>query len=155
MGFLRGKLSRWLPAASIADGSPAGSRTLTQKSALVLAGLVLVGLLPALWHLNLAAAPGWARVLLLGSLLELAFAAWMASVPDRASLWVMMIVLAAVATAYGAIASIALVTSLDSELPLDLGPLRWPAFWWSVVMMAASTAAAYHCGHAASRWKRD
>jgi hypothetical protein len=113
----------------------------------------LLALVPALWHLNLAAAPAWARLLLLGSLLELAFVGWMTLVPDRASVWVLMIVMAIAATAYGAVASIALVISADADLPLDLGDVRWPAFWWSALMMALATAAAYHCGHIAQRWK--
>jgi hypothetical protein len=129
-------------------------RQMVHRTAAALAGLCLLALMPALWHLNLAAAPAWARLLLLGSLLELAFVGWMALVPDRASAWVLMIVMAIVATAYGAVASMTLVTSVDADLPLDLGDLRWPAFWWSALMMALSTAAAYHCGHIAQHWKR-
>lgn len=135
--------------------SDADRRRRARQTAAALAAICFFGLLPAIWHLNLAAAPGWARALLLGSLLELAFVAWMASIPDRATLWVMMIVLAAAATIYGTIASIALVTSLDSELPFGLSNVRWPAFWWSALMMAASTAAAYFCGHEAQRWPRE
>lgn len=128
-------------------------RRLVHRTSAALAGLCLLALVPALWHLNLAAAPGWARLLLLGSLLEMAFVSWMALVPDRASVWVLMIVMAVAATAYGAVASMTLVISVDTDLPLGLGDVRWPAFWWSALMMAISTAAAYHCGHMAQRWK--
>jgi len=130
-------------------------RRAVYRIALLLAGICLVSVVPTLWHLSLAAAPGWARLLLLGSLLQLAFIGWMASIPDRASIWVLMIVMAVAATAYGAVASIALVISTDFDLPLDLGEVRWPAFWWSVLMMALSTATAYICGHAAQRWKQS
>ncbi len=128
-------------------------KRLVQSTAAALAGICFLALVPALWHLNLAAAPSWARLLLLGSLLELAFVGWMALVPDRASAWVLMIVMAVAATAYGAVASMVLVISVDADLPLGLGDVRWPAFWWSALMMALSTAAAYYCGHLAQRWK--
>jgi hypothetical protein len=130
-------------------------RRVAYRTAAVLAGMCLFAIVPALRHLNVAAAPGWARILLLGSLLELAFVAWLLSIPDRASIWVMMIVMAVAATMYGTAASITLVISNDFDLPLDLGEIRWPAFWWSVLMMAFSTAAAYHCGHVAQRWKQS
>jgi hypothetical protein len=125
------------------------------RTAAVLAGICLFAIVPALRHLGLHAAPDWARVLLLGSVLQLAFVGWMASIPDRASMWVLMIVMAVAATAYGAVASIALVISTDFDLPLDLSDVRWPAFWWSALMMTLSTAAAYHCGHVAQRWKQN
>jgi hypothetical protein len=112
-------------------------------------------MIPTLWHLSLAVAPGWSRLLLLGSVLQLAFVGWMASIPDRASMWVLMIVMAVAATAYGAVASIALVISSDFDLPLDLSDVRWSAFWWSALMMTLSTVAAYHCGHVAQRWKQN
>jgi hypothetical protein len=130
-------------------------RRLIHRTAIFLAGLCFLSLVPALWHLNLAAAPGWARLLLLGSLLELAFVGWMVLVPDRASVWVLMIVMAVAATAYGAVGSMALVISVDADLPLGLGEVRWPAFWWSALMMALATAAAYYCGHLAQPWKAD
>jgi hypothetical protein len=130
-------------------------RRVAYLTALALAGICLVAVIPALRHLSLPAAPGWARLLLLSSLLQLAFVGWMASIPDRASMWVLMIVMAAAATAYGAVASIALVISSDFDLPLDLSDVRRPAFWWSALMMALSTAAAYYCGHTAQRWKRS
>lgn len=138
-------------------GSPLGvpERRAAYRTALALAGMCLVAIVPAVWQLNLSAAPGWARLLLLSSLLQLAFVGWMASIPDRASMWVLMIVMAAAATAYGAVASIALVISSDFDLPLDLSAVRQAAFWWSALMMALSTAAAYHCGHTAQRWKRS
>lgn len=128
---------------------------LVHRTAAALAGLCLLSMVPALWHINLAVAPGWARLLLLGSLLELAFIGWMTLIPDRASVWVLMIVMAVAATVYGAVASLALVITIDADLPLGLADVRWPAFWWSALMMALSTAAAYHCGHMAQRWKAE
>jgi hypothetical protein len=149
----RAKSERYLRRHGTTLGVP--ERRVAYRTALALAAICLFAIVPALWHLNLSAAPGWARLLLLSSLLQLAFVGWMASIPDRASMWVLMIVMVAAATAYGAVASIALVISSEFELPLDLSDVRWPAFWWSALMMALSTAAAFHCGHTAQRWKRS
>ncbi|HBO45562.1 MAG TPA: hypothetical protein DD670_16855, partial [Planctomycetaceae bacterium] len=64
--------------------------------AAVLGVLVVVGALPAFWHLNPATAPGWARAMVLISLLQLAYLAWMAVLPDWSSVRVVMIIFASV-----------------------------------------------------------
>jgi hypothetical protein len=130
----------------------ADQRRFAHRAALALALLCLLAMLPEFGHLQLAAAPGWARALLLGSMVQMAFVAWMATIPDRGSMWVLMIVLALAATIYGAVAGIALGTSLEFELPLGLARIRWPAFWWSTAMMALQAVAAFFCGQTAQRW---
>ncbi len=123
-------------------------------TALGLASLCLLEVMPALWHLRLATAPGWARALLLGSLWQLAFVAWMATIPDRGSVWVLMFVFAIAATLYAAVASILLLTPDDFDLPLGLTQARWPAFWWSILTAVLSAAAAFWCGSLAQRWRK-
>ena len=124
------------------------------RIACALALLCALELLPSLWHLNLSAAPNWSRAVLLGSLWQLAFVAWMATIPDRGSIWVLMLVFAVAATIYGAIASIALLTADEVDLPLGLASARWPAFWWSSLMAVLCAAAAFYCGHTAQRWRQ-
>ena len=125
------------------------------RIACALALLCAVQLLPSLRHLNLSTAPDWSRAVLLGSLWELAFVVWMATIPDRGSIWVLMLVFAVAATTYGAIASIALLTADDLDLPLGLASARWPAFWWSSVMAMLCTVAAFYCGHTAQHWRKS
>jgi hypothetical protein len=126
----------------------------THQIAFALVLLCTVELLPSLWHLNLSTAPDWSRAVLLGSLWQLAFVVWMATIPDRGSVWVLMLVFAVAATVYGAIASIALLTADEIDLPLGLASARWPAFWWSSLMAVLCAAAAFYCGHTAQRWRQ-
>jgi hypothetical protein len=124
------------------------------RLACLLATLCLLADLPALGHLPLSTAPGWSNAVLLGSLWQLAFVAWMATVPDRGSIWVLMLVFAVAATCYGAVAGIALAIADEFDLPLGLASARWPAFWWSSLMLLLSATAAFYCGYTAQRWKR-
>lgn len=109
---------------------------------------------PALRHWDLAAAPGWARVVLLLGLWQLAYAAWLATVPDWSALWAVMFVLAAQATLYGATAAAALAVPPHDELPLDLSAVRRSAPLWCALVGALTITAAYWCGHLAQTIRR-
>ena len=111
--------------------------------------LSVVTMTPALRYWDLAAAPGWARVVLLLGLLQLAYAAWLASVPDWGALWAVMFVLAAQATLYGAAAAAALAVPPHDELPLGLSAVRRSAPLWCALVAGLTIAAAYWCGHLA------
>jgi hypothetical protein len=117
-------------------------------------GLTLVSLFsmwPALRYWDLGAAPGWARGVLLVALLQLAYAAWLVSIPDWASLWGMMFVLAIVATMYGTAAAMTLATPMEHEPPLGLQSVRHIAPYWCCCVMLLTISTAYLCGHAAQR----
>ncbi len=143
-------------AAALAGSRINGDqRQQAYRIALVLALICFLAAAPAYWHLRLSTAPDWAKILLLGSLWQLAFVGWMATIPDRSSSWVLMLVFAIAATSYAAVASITLLTPDDFDLPLGLTEARWPAFWWSSLMAVLSAAAAFYCGHTAQRWRKD
>ena len=109
---------------------------------------------PALRHWDLAVAPPWARVVLLLGLLQLAYAAWLASVPDWAALWAIMFVLAALATLYGAAGAAALAVPPHEALPLGLSAVRQQMPLWCAMVAALTVAAAYWCGHLAQMLRR-
>jgi hypothetical protein len=109
---------------------------------------------PAIPHWNLGAAPAWARTILLVSLLQLAYGAWVASIPDWATLRASMIVLTAVAALYGLTMTVALTTPLENTLPLDLTDVRRQAVLWCAGVVLLASLVAYFCGRAAWRWRR-
>ncbi len=122
------------------------------------AGLALLTMLPALWHLNLSEAPGWARLVLLVALLQLAYAAWLALTPDWSSLWVVMLALGAVAALYATGAAMTLQAEPGDPLLLGLGELcrqqgSKPTLWCAAVVLLASLLAQL-TGAASSRWRR-
>jgi hypothetical protein len=123
----------------------------------IAAGLVFVSVFsmwPALRYWDLGVAPGWARGVLLVAILQLAYAAWLVSIPDWASLWSTMFVLAIVATLYGTAAAMTLATPMEHEPPLGLQSVRHAAPGWCFCVMLLTISAAYLCGHAAQRIRR-
>jgi FtsH-binding integral membrane protein len=110
--------------------------TRVQRLAAVLAGLVLVCVAPAATNVNLAAAPNWARVLLLGGGLLLVYLAWLAISPCREALWSIACVFA-IAAACGVLTmAVVLFFPRDQPLPLDLGDGRVFVAAWSALVAA-------------------
>ncbi len=116
--------------------------------------LSLFCLAPAVPHANLGLAPNWARAVFLLSLLQLAYGAWAASIPDWSTLRASMIVLTVVAALYGLIMTVALTTPLADTLPLDLTDIRRQAILWCTGVMLLASLLAYFSGRAAWRWRR-
>jgi hypothetical protein len=138
----------------IATGSARSLRTTVYRIAAGLVFVSLVSMWPALRYWDLGVAPGWAQGVLLIALLQLAYAAWLVSIPDWASLWASMFVLAIVATLYGTTAAMTLATPMEHEPPLGLQSVRHAAPYWCFCMMLLTISAAYLCGHAAQRIRR-
>jgi hypothetical protein len=114
----------------------------------------LFTLAPALAHWNLGAAPDWARAIWLLSILQLAYVAWVVSIPDWTTLWSSMIVFTIVAALYGLVMTVALTTPLTEALPLDLTDVRRQAVMWCAGVVLLGFLLAYGCGRAAWRWRR-
>ncbi|MBN1912688.1 MAG: hypothetical protein JW818_23400 [Pirellulales bacterium] len=122
--------------------------------AAVLAGVALFEAVPALRYLNLATAPGWARIVLLVALLQLGYVAWAAVAPDWSTVWVLMLVFAATATLYAAATALAFATPPETPLPLGLEPIRSYVARWCAAVMLTSTLATYLAGRASTHWRR-
>jgi hypothetical protein len=122
--------------------------------AAAMAALSLYCIAPAVSHLNLGAAPNWARVVVLLSLLQLAYAAWLASIPDWSTLRSSMIIFTVVAALYGLTMTVALSTPAENPLPLDLTEVRRQAVLWCAGVVLLASLLAYGCGRAAWRWRK-
>jgi hypothetical protein len=122
--------------------------------AAAMAALSLYCITPAMTHLNLGAAPNWARIVVLLSLLQLAYAAWLASIPDWSTLRSSMIIFTVVAALYGLTMTVALSTPAENPLPLELTEVRRQAVLWCAGVVLLASLLAYGCGRAAWRWRR-
>ena len=123
-----------------------------------MAAMALFTMLPAFGHLNLREAPAWSNIVLLLSLLQLAYALWFATAPDYSTAWVAMFAFAGIAVIYAAASAITLNARPGSELVFDLGELcrttgRKPMMWSIAVVLIASTMA-YFCGAFSHRWRK-
>jgi hypothetical protein len=107
-----------------------------RRLAALLALLVVVCVGPAMMHFNLAAAPNWARVLLLGGGLLLAYIAWLALLPCRETLRTITWVFAIAAAAGTLTLAVVLFSPREESLPLGLGEARMIAVAWCVVVAA-------------------
>jgi hypothetical protein len=121
-----------------------------------LAALTLVSLIPVGvgQHWNLATAPGWARLLMMLAVAQVAYMAWMVTVPDWSSVWVLMIVFAIVASIYSLGLAVTLTTSEADlhRMPLGLMDIRRDATWWCALMLAVNCVATYRCGRVSYVW---
>ncbi len=116
----------------------------------------IVGLLPVfgLGHANLLAAPPWALAAVFLAVLQLVYAAWMINVPDWASARVQMVVCAILATIYGMLMTLTMITPVNHPLILGLGEVRRAAPAWCGLMLVLMGAATWFCGRTSARWRR-
>ena len=134
-----------------------GKVRLVRLLATGLALAVAMSLTPIVWlqQWNMATAPGWARVVVLTATLQAAFIAWMLTVPDWASVRVVMLVFAASASLYGAALAAALTTPLDHPMLLGLGAVRHDCAGWCGAMLAVMLLAAWFSARLSARWRRE
>lgn len=137
-----------------------GKRTTVKWLAFLLGLVVVFSLFPVFYlrYLNLAAAPGWARIVLLVAVVEAAYIAWMLNAPDWASVWVVMLVFAAASAVYATAAAyaVATVVATPAAKPMLLGmdEVRGSAGAWCGSVLSAMALATYLCGRTATRWRR-
>jgi hypothetical protein len=105
-------------------------------------------------HVNLATAPPWALAAMFLAVLQLVYAAWMINAPDWASARVQMAVCAIVATIYGMLMTLTMVTPANHPLILGLEDVRHLAPAWCGLMLVVMGAATWFCGRISSRWRR-
>jgi hypothetical protein len=149
---------RWISDAAGYVADP-GRRRTSYWLAVSMAGMALFTMVPSLPHLNLREAPGWSNVVLLLSLLQLAYAAWFALAPDYGTAWVTMFAFAGIAIVYAAATAITLNAPPGKELVLDLGEVcrtagNKPTLWCVAVVLVASLLA-YFSGSFSHRWRKS
>ena len=128
----------------------------TQWLAFFLVLAVLFSVVPAVvkTRLELADAPGWARIVLMVGLLQIVYVLWMVNRPDWASVWVVMVVFAAASAMYALASAVATATPADKPMLLGMEEVRRSARLWTVAVLAVMSLATYFCGRVASRWHR-
>ena len=124
--------------------------------ALILAVVVLFSTGPVFvrMHWNLQTAPGWARIVVLMAVLQGVYIAWMLNHPDWASVWVVMLVFAIVASIYGTATAMVLATPLEKPMLLGMEEVRHTATAWCGAVLSAMTLATYLCGRTSAKWRR-
>lgn len=124
--------------------------------AVVLALVVLFSIGPIFvrMHWNLQTAPGWARIVVLMAVLQGVYIAWMLNNPDWASVWVVMLVFAVVASIYGMATAMVLATPLEKLMVLGMDEVRHTATSWCGAVLSAMSLATYLCGRTSAKWRR-
>jgi hypothetical protein len=124
--------------------------------AAILGLTVLFSLAPVFYkmHFDVQVAPGWARLVLLLAVLQAVYIAWMLGAPDWVSVWVVMLVFAAVAALYGTATAMAITAPVDRPMLLGMDEVRRPARAWCGSVMLVMSLATYLCGRLSARWRR-
>lgn len=129
-----------------------------QTVRLLVIGLAITALFtagPIIWHRNLLTAPDWVRFVVFLSILQLAYVAWLATMPDWVSVWVAMLVNALIATLYGAALAIFLYTPSDSPLAFGLNEVsRRTAAGWCLCVVLITSMMGLVCGRVCAAWRR-
>lgn len=121
----------------------------------VTGAVAILGASPALLALRHPPVAGWVWLVLLFTLIEIAYALWLASLPDWSTLWVGMALGAAVAAIYALVLVAAMATPESRSLPIGLDDLRSSLGVWAVLLFALHGGLAYAAGWISSRWRRD
>jgi hypothetical protein len=116
--------------------------------------LVLVSMLPAFAHWNLPTAPGWARLVLLVGVLELAYLAWMAICPDWSTVWVATLVFATTSVLCVLGIVVALAAPTNSALPMGLDQVYGKIARWCLAVVLLNGLAGCLCARTSIRWRR-
>ncbi|MEN6495509.1 MAG: hypothetical protein ABFD16_14605 [Thermoguttaceae bacterium] len=113
--------------------------------------VILFDVAPAVLHAMPQPAPTWVWLVLLSTVLQGVFIAWMVATPDWATLRVVTLFFLLVALGYGLVA--VWVTGSESP-PWGLDSVyRW-APRWCVSAFLITSLGAYLCGHVSSKWHR-
>jgi hypothetical protein len=118
------------------------------------AGIMLFAVLQLapLWnHGNLTTAPTWTRWIAMLALLQFAFAAWMALLPDKSTIRSTTFILAAIATLYGVALGIALIPSPSNPLLPEITEIRDRARFWCGSIMLLACGMTYLTGRVSFR----
>jgi hypothetical protein len=99
----------------------------------------------------------WAFVILLLGCLQIAYALYVAQLPDWSSVWVLALACLALAALYALVLALILMSSADNPiihwLHLDRAP-RGKSARWCFMMLSLSSLLAYFAGRFSVRWHR-
>ena len=93
--------------------------------------------------------------MLLLAAVEIIYAGWLALIPDWATGWIAMLVLAGATTLYGAAFGLTMLTPPTTSLPLDMNSIRGSVRIWCSLVVVVTLAGTYLCGRTSRRWRRE
>ena len=155
-------------AASTDDDPPlvpaAGQQVAAWILSLALAAAALFGAAPAIWDLIQYAqaaeptiVPRWALALIAIGIVQIAYAVYLAQLPDWTSGWIVTLVSLALAALYAGMLGITLIAGAESSLVrgLDLGEVvpTGRAAMWCLCMTTILSTLAFFAGRSSFRWK--
>ena len=99
----------------------------------------------------------WAFLILMLGIVQVAYAVYIAQLPDWSSVWVLALVSLTLASAYAMILAVVLLSATDNGviawLHLDQAP-RAKAARWCFMMLSLTSLLAYFAGRFSVRWHR-
>lgn len=123
--------------------------------AVVLGLVTLFSAAPLVNHIELQMAPAWAQSLAVMAAVQLAYAVWLALLPDAATLRVGMILFAAAAASYALVTAAVLATPPEKQPLLELGELGHTAWIWCAANVVVMALMSFLCGHAGASWRQQ
>jgi len=123
--------------------------------ATIAGALALLGTWPALVALGHPPTAGWVWLVLLLSLVEVAYALWLASLPDWSTLWIGMALSAGVAAVYALTLGLVMAMPASRSLPLGLDDVRSSLGSWSLTLLVLHAGLACAAGWISSGWRRE
>ena len=120
--------------------------------------LATFAIAPGVWQLTQAQPAPWAHFVICLSLVQMAYAAWLALSPDYSSAEVAMFATGVLAAVYAGAMSVCWLTAPRAGGWLHLGSLKMeygskPMLWCAVMVLLAALTA-YLCGHVSFRWRK-
>lgn len=123
--------------------------------ALIAGGIAILSAWPALAALRHPPVAGWVWVVVGLSLVQVAYALWLAGLPDWSTLWIGMALGTILAALDGIGLAIAMATPVARSLPLGLDDVRTTLGTWSAALLVLHGGLAYAAGWISARWRRD
>jgi hypothetical protein len=103
---------------------------------------------------SLSQLPRWARCALVLAAMQLFYVAWMVTLPDWSTVWVVSWVFASMAAAYAAALAVLWFTPRPDLLILDLAGVEQQARRWCIAVTLLLCLASYLAGRTSFRWHR-
>ncbi|HEX4129313.1 MAG TPA: hypothetical protein VHZ24_04670 [Pirellulales bacterium] len=123
--------------------------------AVAVLGAALLGEAPAIVELSSDVLPPWAAIALLLSGALGVVAIWIASIPDRSTLWMAMLLAALGAAAYAAAMAMTMAAPVGREAPLGLSHAGESAGLWCGANLLVLIGLGYALGRCSVNWPTE
>jgi hypothetical protein len=121
--------------------------------AVVLAAIAVVSAVPVAWHILGETIPAWVYGVVLLAAAQLAYVAWMSTLPDWSTVWVVTWVYAGACAIYALALAVGMFAPVEDSLPLGLDAVRRRIAGWSAAVIILQGLGAYLAGRFSVRWR--